>query len=115
MKRYFVIVRENKMLNKNCIICNNNFLVSNCRINAKYCSQKCMGISYQKIDNRLIKQCVHCKKEFKTYQQNIIHCSLKCRDYRKMSKCLTCNKEFFGSHTRKFCSKICADKFPNKK
>jgi endogenous inhibitor of DNA gyrase (YacG/DUF329 family) len=107
-----------KLVEKNCIYCNINFLGS---IHRKYCGYKCSKDARKK---RVNLNCQNCNKEFEVqeWSKNSKFCSMECKVKSQTSDmikvtCDNCSKEFKrkehklknGKH--KFCSKKCSDTF----
>ncbi len=107
-----------KIVKKNCIYCNINFLGSTHR---KYCGYKCSKDARKK---RVSLICQNCNKEFEVqeWSKNSKFCSMDCKVKSQTSDmikvtCDNCSKEFKrkeyklknGKH--KFCSKKCSDTF----
>jgi len=107
-----------KIVKKNCIYCNINFLGS---IHRKYCGYKCSKDARKK---RVSLICQNCNKEFEVqeWSKNSKFCSMDCKVKNQTSDiikvtCDNCSKEFKrkeyklknGKH--KFCSKKCSDIF----
>ena len=68
----------------------------------------------------IIKKCLHCNEEFKTWDKKQIFCSCKCAQYyraigkSKIEKCLICGEEIrvykCEENKKKYCSVICQKK-----
>lgn len=75
-----------------------------------YCSKECLHKDVQ----YMVKTCIKCGKEFKTYAPNQIHCSMACRRNRVHKICPICGKEFevanVNQERRKHCSYECSNK-----
>lgn len=103
-----------------CLTCKKLFSEYICS-RRKYCSYGCF---YKRNGNRIYKNCLMCKKEFKVIpaERHLKYCSQKCYHLSRITKdiiknCLVCKKTFIVKNCNfkaKYCSHSCASKISGK-
>jgi hypothetical protein len=123
---------------KTCPVCGKEFTVKKSHSERRrYCSKECMAVGYHEVQKGEanpnykaagFKNCLYCGKEFHSYNNTRIYCSLDCAvsPSRKPPKppsipiipkshpCANCGKET-GSRHRKYCSVCNSQKEASKK
>ena len=98
-------------MEKECLVCNKKFNVSNWNKNKKYCSQEC----YWKDKNKSEKICPICGEK----TNNDKYCSKKCYGKSKylenLKMCDNCGKEYHNTNKNsRFCCRECYWEYRNK-